>query len=132
MGACYEVNLKIRFKEGGKGKAIAAMQEYIQSSKNVRWDLEKFAEEGATKDSLEGLLKIFLCGTKYWHPVITYGKKWIRYSNGFDGSYGWETVMMDMFEVMSPFLVDKSEMYIYPDNDYDHLVVRDGKYVQVH
>ena len=40
--------------------------------------------------------------------------------------------MMDMFEVMSPFLVDKSEMYIYPDNDYDHLVVRDGKYVQVH
>ena len=132
MGACYEVNLKIQFKKEGIEKAIAEMQKYIKNSKNINWHLEKFAEEGATIDSLEGLLKIFLCGTKYWNPEITYGRKWIRYINGFDASYGWETVMMDMFEVITPFLVDKSEMYIYPDNDYDHLIVRDGKFIQVH
>lgn len=56
----------------------------------------------------------------------------MHYYNGFDASYGWESVMMEMFEILAPFLEDKSEMYIYPDEDYDHLTVKNGKYVQVH
>ena len=40
--------------------------------------------------------------------------------------------MMKMFKLIVPYLVDKSELYIYPDDDYDHLVVKNGKCVQVH
>lgn len=36
------------------------------------------------------------------------------------------------FKLIAPYLADKSELYIYPDDDYDHLVVKNGKCVQVH
>ena len=40
--------------------------------------------------------------------------------------------MLDIFDVISSFLEDGSELWIYLDDDYDHLVVKNGKCVTVH
>ena len=69
---------------------------------------------------------------KFREQHLHIGRKWIRYENGFDASYGWESVMMEMFELIAPYLADGSELYIYPDNDYDHLLIKNGKCIQKH
>ena len=56
----------------------------------------------------------------------------MTYSNAFNASYGWEVVMIEMFETITPFLEDGSELLIYPDSDYDKLIVKNGKCIQVH
>ena len=134
MGACYEVNLKIQFKDkDSESKCMIVLQDFIrESSKGVNYSLEKFAKEGVTPDSFTDILKIFLGGWIYNHPVIKRKKKWLYYRNGFDASYSWESVMMEMFDRISPYLVDGSELYIYPDNDYDHLIVKNGRYKMLH
>lgn len=136
MGACYDVQLKMRFNDtkNAQEKAVAALQAYIteHDGKGILFGLDRFEKDGITPDSLEGLLKIFLCGSNYWHPELKYGRKWIHYYNGFDASYGWESVMMDMFETIAPYLAEKSEIKIWPDEDYDHMVIKNGKCKQVH
>lgn len=134
MGACYDARVKIAIKKGKENNAVSTLRSYIEKhdGHGIIFNLDKFASEGTTPDTLEGLLKIFLCGTDYWNPVIKHGRKWLHYYNGFDASYGWESVMMEMFEVLAPFLENKSEMYIYPDEDYDHIVVKNGRCVQEH
>ena len=54
------------------------------------------------------------------------------YENDFNASYGWERIMMEWFEVLAPFLANGSQMLIYPDEDYDKLVIKNGKCVQIH
>ena len=135
MNACYDVNLKIQFKDKeSEDAAIHAMQNFIaeHDGSGINFSLSAYKKEGTTPDTLDGLLKIFLAGWNMCHPEIKHGRKWIRYENSFDASYSWESVMMKMFKLIAPYLADKSELYIYPDDDYDHLVVKNGKCVQVH
>lgn len=135
MGACYSVNLKIKFKnEKSEESGIKALQNYIaeHNGKDINFSLAAYEKEGTTPDSLSGLLKIFLAGWDMWHPEIVYDENWICYQNGFDASYGWELVMKAMFEELSPFLLDNSEIYIHPDSDYDHFVIENGKCIQKH
>ena len=134
MGASYSVSVKMAFREkDSKQKAVLALQRMMErTSGGVNYSLDKFAAEGTGTDTFEDLLKIFLGGWKFWDPEIKKGKKWLKYYCDFDASYSWESIMMEMFEEISPFLIDKSEMFIYPDSDYDHLVVKGGKCVQVH
>lgn len=40
--------------------------------------------------------------------------------------------MLDIFDIIGPFLADDSEMLIYPDSDYDHLVIRNGECITLH
>ena len=110
------------------------MQNFIaeHDESGINFSLSAYKKEGTTPDTLDGLLKIFLAGWNMCHPEIKHVRKWIRYENGFNASYGWESVMMKMFKLIAPYLADKSELYIYPDDDYDHLVVKNGKCVQVH
>ena len=137
MGACYYVKLKLSFrdKEKDKNNAIKAMQNYIKihDGKGVDFTLEKWTKQGVTQNTFEELLRIFFGGwDSEWDMNSKWGRKWFKSYNGFDGSYGWEGIMMDIFEVISPFLVDGSELFIYPDNDYDHLLIKKGKCVMVH
>lgn len=135
MGACYDVNLKIGFKNiKNKNRAIKAMRKYIKihDGKAVDFNIEKWTQKGITQNTFEELLQIFFCGLPSSDMNIKQGRKWLRCYSGFDASYGWEGIMLDIFEVISPFLVDDSEMYIYPDNDYDYLVVKHGQCIQKH
>ena len=40
--------------------------------------------------------------------------------------------MIEWFNLLAPFLEDRSLILIYPDEDYDKLVIKNGKCVQVH
>ena len=109
MDACYDVNLKIQFKDKeSEDAAIHAMQNFIaeHDGSGINFSLSAYKKEVTTPDTLDGLLKIFLAGRNMCHPEIKHGRKCICY--------------------------EKSELYIYPDDDYDHLVVKNGKCVQVH
>lgn len=79
MGACYDVRVKMRFndKKSAQEKAVAALQAYIteHDGKGILFSLDKFEKDGITPDFLEGLLRIFLCGSNYWHPEIKYGQE---------------------------------------------------------
>lgn len=88
------------------------MQNFIaeHDGSGINFSLSAYKKEGTTPDTLDGLLKIFLVGRNMCHPEIKHGR----------------------IKLIAPYLADKSELYIYPDDDYDHLVVKNGKCVQVH
>lgn len=67
MGACYDVRVKIAIKKEKENNAVATLRSYIEKHDRhgIIFNLDKFASEGTTPDTLEGLLKIFLCGTDY-------------------------------------------------------------------
>lgn len=130
MGACYSVRLKVNLQD--EPGAIKALNDHMKSNTKADYSLEEYAKEGVTPDTFNNLMRIFLAG---WHGhwVEIYPEKGFTvYENDFDASYGWEGVLMDMFEVLTPFVKNGSELFMYVDNDYDRLVVKKGKCVQVH
>lgn len=129
MGACYSVKVEMKIRD--EVGVVKALNEHIFKDTRTNYSLEKYAQRGITPDTLDGLMKIMLAGLQ--HDVcVSRDEEAVSYSNEFNASYGWERVMMEWFEVMTPFLRDGSSMLIYPDSDYDKLVVMDGKCVQVH
>ena len=131
MGACYYVKLKVKVLD--EQGAINALNEYIDKTKyGVNYSLDKYKEQGITTETFDGLMKIFLAGWDYNNLEIDQKRIYTYYENDFDASYGWEGVMMEMFEVITPYVKDGSELLIYPDSDYDKLIVKNGKCVQIH
>ena len=88
---------------------------------------DKFAALGVGTEELDDLIRICLAGWKLttYFTAESYG--WKKYENDFDCSYGWESVMVEMFEVLTPFLEEQSEIDIYPDSDSFHGHVENGK-----
>ena len=135
MGACYSVELKLKFKNGeaDKEKAVKALQNYIRihNGDDVNFCLEDWKKDGVTQDTFEDLLRIFFCGWSRWNMGIEQNGEWLECDNDFDASYGWEEIMLDAFETISPFLSDGSEIYVYPDSDCHHAVIDNGKCIDV-
>lgn len=130
MGACYSVALKVKLLD--EPGAIKALQEHIENDTGVNYSIDDFASQGATTETFDGLMKIFLAGWEGLSFEVSESNGFTLYTNDFDASYGWECVMIDMFYTLTPFIANKSEFVIDVDNDYDRLVVRNGKCVQVH
>lgn len=129
MGACYSVELKVKVVD--EAGAIKALKEHIANDTRADYSLEQYAQKGITTETFDDLIKIFLAD---WNGQLdTYRfKTFTVYVNDFDASYGWERVLMEMFETLTPFVIDGSELFIHIDNDYDKLVVENGKCVQIH
>lgn len=126
MGQCYDISLRLRIKDE-EGAKKALQTKATAGSKT----LDDFRGMGHDMDTVDGLLRHFYTG---WDRGMTWDLTTDPdlLSAGFDASYGWESVMMEAFEAMAPYLEDGSEIYIYPDSDYDQGVVRDGKAVWLH
>lgn len=129
MGACYSVFVTVSLKDE-KG-AINALNQHIRTDTRTSYNLERYANIGATPDSFDGLMKILLAEIQQ-EVHIERCNDWLSYENAFTASYGWEGVMMDWFRILAPYLKDGSQMLIYPDEDYDELVVVNGTSVQLH
>ena len=129
MGACYSVNVKVHLVD--EDGAIKALNEHIINDTRTNYSLDKYAAQGVTTETFDDLMRILLAEIQGDISIYQKGKFTI-YDNGFNASYGWECVMMDWFEVMAPYLADGSQMLIYPDEDYDKLVIKNGKCVQIH
>ena len=130
MGACYSVELKVKVLD--EQGAIKALNEHIANDKRTDYSLNAYAKEGIATETFDDLMRIFLAGLKGQEVEIAKHKEFTYYSNDFNASYGWESVMMEMFETLTPFVKDGSKLLIYPDSDYDELIVENGKCVQIH
>lgn len=129
MGACYSVTVKVNLTDE-KG-AIDALNHHIAKDSRTSYNLEKYAEIGVTTATFDDLMRILLAELQQ-EMSISYEDKFTIYDSCFNASYGWESVMMEWFEVLAPFLADGSQMLIYPDEDYDKLVIKNGKCIQIH
>jgi len=131
MGACYDVNLKVRFNDEQGAKK--ALRDKISRGKeeHIGYDVEGLvAKYGYDLDNMSDLLSVFFSG---WGTRLKrdYRDTDIRAAD-FNACYGWEDVMIETFSIIAPFMEDGSWIKIYPDSDYDHLVVKSGKAVMIH
>lgn len=53
-----------------------------------------------------------------------------KYSNDFDASYGWESIMIEVFKALVPVLRDGSTLDLSADNAYAGYAITSGKLVQ--
>ena len=130
MGACYSVTLKVNVTD--VPSAINALNQHIVNDTRSNYSLEEYAQQGITTETFDDLIRIFLANWPGQEVDIQTDNGFTVYENGFNASYGWECVMMDMFATLAPFITDGSELYISIDNDYDKLVIKNGKCVQLH
>ena len=130
MGACYSVTIKVNVTD--VPSAIKALNDHITNDTRSNYSLEEYAKHGITTETFDDLMRIFLAGWPGQEIDISKENEFTVYDNGFNASYGWECVMMDMFETLAPFVSEGSELYISIDNDYDKLVIKNGKCVQIH
>ena len=129
MGACYSVDLKVNVLD--VPGAIKALNEHMINDTRSDYSLEEYAEQGITTETFDGLVKVLFAELQ--QPVFIYQEgKFTVYSNAFDASYGCESIMMEWFRVLTPFVANGSQLSIYPDEGYDKLVVKNGKCVQIH
>ena len=129
MGACYSVELKVKVLD--IPGAIKALNEHIVNDTSADYSLEEYAECGITTETFDDLIKILLADLQQPVSVFQTGK-FVTYLNAFDASYGWERIMMEWFETLTPFVANGSKLLIYPDEGYDKLVIKNGKCVQIH
>lgn len=125
MGAVYDVNLQAKIKQGHK---LALLNSLISTMSESQIDYLNSKDLDMNK--LEDVLAYYFAANSKIAVGIINDK--INISTGFDASYSWECVMIEAFEKMAEHLEDKSELYIYPDSDYDWLVIRNGKMIQKH
>lgn len=131
MGQCYSVYLKVRFNDEDGAKK--ALRDKISRGKeeHIGYDIEGLvAKYGYDLDNMSDLLSVFFSG---WGKRLKrdYRDTDIRVAD-FNACYGWEDVMIETFSIIAPFMEDGSWMKIFPDSDYDHLEVKDGKAVMIH
>ena len=129
MGACYSVVVKVNVTD--VSGAVKALNEHIVNDTSADYSLDEYAEQGISTETFDDLMKILLADLQ--QGISIYQEcKFTIYESDFNASYGWERVMMEWFEVLAPFLANGSQMLIYPDEDYDKLVIKNGKCIQVH
>lgn len=133
MGACYSVSLRIKIlDEQGLVRALQAKLAKANED-HTNYHVNEFVSEFGKLDNPDNLIRIFLAGWSFnQFDKVTQRGGWVKYYNAFNASYGWETVMMEMFATIAPYVVNKSNIYIYPDSDYDYGVVENGKAIWKH
>lgn len=125
MGQCYSVEIKARFRDEDSAKKALQAKLDRHEEEHVCYNLDHFKELGIGTDNLHDLMGIFFGGWKGKLETCPGDKEW-EYAD-FDASYGWESIMMEAFEVIAPYLADGSVIKIYPDSGCDHGTVRNGK-----
>ena len=134
MGQVYDVNLLVKFKD--KEGAKKALQDKIARAEqeNINYGLPVHCGRHFDTEDLWDLMALFFGGWEGkfhapddWEKNHEMKKEGVWIWAGFDASYGWESVMMDAFTIIAPFLQNGSEIKIYPDSGCDHGKVYAGK-----
>lgn len=124
MGQCYSVRMKLKIKD--EKALIDLMNGFIKDNAHcIDFSLPSYAKRGIGTETVEDLVKIMITDREFSHE----GEE---YESDFNACYGWESVMLDMFSAMAPALKNGSVLWIYPDHDYDRLVVKNGVAIQTH
>lgn len=130
MGSVYSIHSQMKFKD--KDKAIKILQAKIGRGKeeHIDYGLDTYRKsENLDINDIDDLIAVFI-GIGKMFDVANDDDGWTTYDNGFDASYGWESVMMEMFEELAPVLEDASDLFINCDDGVDVLVIKYGKCIQ--
>ena len=127
MGQCYSVGLKIKVKHNSEEEAAEALRLHMLQDDKTEYNFEEFADFGVGTEKLDDLIRNCLAGWKSSPYCMEEVSGWKKYHNDFDASYGWDTVMKEMFETLTPFLEDQSKIDIYSDGYSIHGLVENGK-----
>lgn len=119
MGQCYSVEAKLNFKNNDPSGFCKIIKDEIvdRHGKSAIFDLDR----GDLNDPF-GCFKILTAKDAAKSRDGTW------YAD-FSGSYGWESVMTEIFHEAAKELVDGSVITIYPDYDATEISVRNGKVV---
>ena len=127
MGASYNVDLTESLTN--EERAIEIARKFIQAS-NAEFNVGNFAAIGIGTDTFDDLMRIILAGWESTPVKIEQINGYKKYSNDFDASYGWESVIIDVFEALVPVLRDGSTLEMSADSEYVRYIVTDGEVVQ--
>ena len=128
MGQCYTTYLKLRFEDEEGAKKT--LQNIITRDGQVDLD-DVCRHDDLDLYTIDGCLRHFYADWEHGYRWSDYPKQgWL--CGDFNASYGWESVMIEVFEAIAPYLRNGSILKIYPDSDYDHLMVKDGKAIWLH
>jgi hypothetical protein len=114
--------MNVRFRDEEKAKEALQRKIGMAKVEHTNYNLDHFRDLGIGTDSLPDLMGIFFGG---WKGVLNSTPAGYLYAD-FDASYGWESVMMEAFEDISPFLEDGSFIKIWPDYGCDYGIVENG------
>lgn len=131
MSQVYSVSL-IRLQYKDREGAKNALQQRIAkgAEERVNYSLDHYRDDiGLDLENVDDLVRMIFGG---WEARLEPGSipGWL--TAGFNASYGWESVMMDAFEAMGPFLEETAEVYIDVDEGYDRGRVINGKVEWIH
>lgn len=127
MGASYSVDLTVSLTD--EQRAAEIVRKFIQDS-NAEFHLDDFNAIGIGTGTFDDLMRIVLASWESTPVKIEQIDDYRKYSNDFDASYGWESVMIEVFEALVPVLRDGSTLDLSADNAYVGYAVTDGKLVQ--
>ena len=116
MGQCYDVRLELI---GVNQKKVIEKLNHLVAvlSENMcTFSLDRFASEGVTTNTFEGILRIFVAGWKSCPFNIEGDPDKVIITNGFEASYGWDLVLDEMFRALKDCCDDGSTMYVSGDN----------------
>lgn len=131
MGACYSVDVKIKFNKENEKKILEEMEKCYQNhlSQRVGFGIEKYDFEKPS--TIQDYLDLYFVKHQkmYTDNVKEFANGNIEYSvnTGFDASYGWEMVMYDFFKEIAKYLLRGSILDMWPDNYHTTYRVKDGQ-----
>lgn len=131
MGACYSVDVKIKFNKENEGKILEEMEKCYQNhlSQRVGFVIERYDFEKPS--TIQDYLDLYLVKHQkmYRSSVKEFVNGNIEYSanSGFDATYGWEMVMYDFFKAIAKYLLRGSILDMWPDNYHTTYRVKDGQ-----
>jgi len=132
MGACYSVNCKLKFKQGDEQKALTKMQECYTKhiEKGVGFCIEKYSFKEPHK--IQDYLALYFCMRPYMYDyhrsTQVNGNVIYEIDSGFDASYGWHCVMLELFESIAEYLMRGSRLKILDDDAITYRI-KEGKVV---
>ena len=127
MGAVYYVEVKVKLKD--ETSAIAALNQHMVNDKRTNYGLPEFEKHGITPDTFDNLMRIFLADHQNSSFQIDRQKRTTCYQNSFEASYGWESVLIEMFETLTPYLENGSSIKIWPDSGCVKYSIKNGQCV---
>ena len=130
MGQTYSVYLKVRFNDEEGAKKALHNKISKGREEHVEYDVEGLVNKHHfDMDDTLDLLSVFFSG---WGSRLRDTTQEGVITSDFNACYGWESIMIETFDLLAPFVGDGSWLKIYPDYDYDLLEVKDGKAVMLH
>lgn len=127
MGASYSVDLTVSLTD--EQRAAEIVRKFIQDS-NAEFHLDDFNAIGIDTGTFDDLIRIVLASWESTPVKIEQIDDYRKYSNDFDASYGWESVVIDVFEALVSVLRDGSTLDLSADNECVRYIVTDGEVVQ--